>query len=617
MSVAVKEIRLLLASMGPALPTHLFLFPDDLNQQTQSAGAAIRDRSPHHNAIGIPLFHFSQTENPLALFDDDDFEDITNQLTQRFQEINNAVWKPDSTYRYVAVPTDRKLEGLDSMKDYAPRVHAFIAREWTALLNAVDQGQPSDEYRASPCFPSMEIRAPPTPEGEEENQGTIGEYKDGVFYLRNFKGKNKEKRMLDASRRIHSTDLDEVLKRHAVEWGSYPRATFEDTKNLLQRQHREILATPIFRGSAMDNQIVGWIGTITAPILLIRKFPSYYAVRVPRQSNGIHGGIFDRSGYISVGGMGICERPDQKRAHEEDLVTELHLRGLPQGIPVCVAFIVPYRPAQTEWEYQPPPAEVTKFTPYLKFLMASMRNLKYIVVMDQWSAQFVINAKLNYNAMKYTDSTDPPEYGVPTERPINFYPVPSKRTLKASAYAVFLPHPFQYTAPSKDEHTKRRNKAAFEAGVRAINQVVKPSGTVVDGFSILMRPSKRIRSGDAEKEEEEKEEPKEDENEEATEEEVLPVTYDDSYWAVRPFRVRKKCACVSCGGCGWKKPLVMKRVGEDEGEEDGPDDLGSLDAQEGAIVLCDYCFCRHHNVHRDLDWNECPSGCVDLVPKSL
>lgn len=610
MSVTVKEIPTWTISMGPALPVYLFLFPDDLNEQTLSIGSTIRDGSMYHNAMGIPLRHFPHN-TPLSLFDDEDFEEITDQLTERFREINETVWKPTSPYKHVAVAADRKLKGLDAMKDYAPRIHEFISREWTALLEAIDAGQPSDEYRESPSFPPIEIRSPPPPEGEKGEEGDIGEYKDGVFYFRNFKGKDKERKMLDASRRIHSTDLDEVLKRHVLEWGSRPRATFKDTKDLLFKQYQEIVKTPIFRGSALDNQIVGWMGSITAPILLVRKFPSYYAIRDPsRASSGFQN---EGNGYISVGGMGEHGRENQKRPHEDDLVTQLYLRGLPQKVSVCVAFVVPYRPAQTEWEYQPPPAEVTKFTPYLKFLMTSMRNLKYIVVMDRWCAQFVINAKLNYNAMKYTDSTDPPEYGVSTEHPINFYPTPRNRTLKASAYAVFLPHPIQFTSPTKDEHTKRRNKAAFEAGVKAINQVVKPSGSVVDGFSILMGPSKRKRQDELEEEEGE-EQMVEEEEEEDGEEEVLPVTYDDTFWVVRPFRTRTQCACLSCGGCGWKKPLV--RGGGEKDDDDGPDDLGPLERQiVGPIVLCDYCFCRTHGVHRDLDWNECPSGCIDLTPK--
>jgi hypothetical protein len=565
----------------------------------------------YHNAMGIPLRHFPH-DTFLSLFDDEDFEDITDQLTQRFREINETIWKPTSPYQVVAVSADRKLEGLDAMKAYAPRIHAFINREWIALLEAIDAGQPSDEYRESPSFPPIEIRSP---EGEEEKEkeGDIGEYKDGVFYFRNFKGKDKERKMLDASRRIHSTDLDEVLKRHVLEWGSRPRATFKDTKDLLNKQYQEIAETPIFRGSALDNRIVGWMGSITAPILLIRKFPSYYAVRDPSRTTS-SGPQREGTGYISVGGMGEHERASQKRPHEEDLMTQLYLRGLPQKVPVCVAFVVPYRPAHTEWEYQPPPAEVTKFTPYLKFLMTSMRNLKYIVVMDRWCAQFVINAKLNYNAMKYTDSTDPPEYGVSTEHPINFYPTPRNRTLKASAYAVFLPHPIQYTSPTKDEHTKRRNKAAFEAGIKAINQVVKPSGAVVDGFSILMGPSKRKRQDEVEEEEGEEQEVFEEEEE--TEEEILPVIYDDSFWVVRPFRTRTRCACLACGGCGWQKPLVKRGFREKEEEDDGiPDDLGTLEEQPTQIVLCRYCFCHNHDVHRDLDWNECPSGCIDLVPK--
>jgi len=610
MSVTVKEIPTWTISMGPALPTYLFLFPDDLNEQTLSIGSTIRDGSMYHNAMGIPLRHFPH-DTSLSLFDDEDFEEITDQLTQRFREINETIWKPTSLYQYVAVSEDRKLEGLDVMKAYAPRIHAFLSREWTALLDAVDAGQPSDEYRESPSFPPIEIRSPSGEEEEKEKEGDIGEYKDGVFYFRNFKGKDKERKMLDASRRIHSTDLDEVLKRHVLEWGSRPRATFKDTKDLLNKQYEEIAETPIFRGSALDNRIVGWIGSITAPILLIRKFPSYYAIRDPSRPSGHHR---EGNGYISVGGMGEHERAGQKRPHEDDLMTELYLRGLPQKVAVCVAFVVPYRPAHAEWEFQPPPAEVTKFTPYLKFLMTSMRNLKYIVVMDRWCAQFVINAKLNYNAMKYTDSTDPPEYGVSTEHPINFYPTPRNRTLKASAYAVFLPHPIQYTSSTKDEHTKRRNKAAFEAGVKAINQVVKPSGSAVDGFSILMGPSKRKRQDvlEGEEGEEEGEEEGGEEGGEGEEgEEILPVIYDDSFWVVRPFRTRTQCACLSCGGCGWKKPLVRGGGVED----DGPDDLGSLERQAGRIALCEYCFCHKHSVHRDLDWNECPSGCIDLVPK--
>ena len=614
MKVSIKEVPLGKWNLETVLATEnkgtLFLFGDNFQHRGTTGTASIRSAP---NSAGIPL-RYSFSKNRTSLFEDDDFKGVESKITQSLRTINIRVLCKGSPYTAVGVPKGRVLE-WDFVEKNSPTIFAFLFREWTTMLREFES--PTFNYRSSPMFPPMdvELRKPKTQEDIEAKAQGAGNYKKGVYYFQNSIGKYRETKKLEESKRIHSVDVTDLLKRHTAEWGTNPKPTIKETQELLDAQFKEISSNPAFRGAALDNKIIGWIGPLAAPILLIRKFPSYYAIRNPKdeqERREREDEKYGRQNYVSVGRGG---RSSTKVPHETELVRELYARGLPKSISVCVAFVVPYRPPVEVWEFEPPPAQVTKFTPYLKYLMASMRGLKYLVVMDKWCAQFVINAKLNYNSMRFADSTDVPSHGEATEKPIKFYPKSGVRTMNASAYAVFLPHPFHWKDPKKAIHAKEAALDSFKQGIEAINKIVKPRGVAINPIAILMAPHYRKRKALAQEvdsnsepegllqieEEEEKEEEEEDTDSDV--EIIEPISYDERQWVVQSFKQVITCGCTMCGGCHWK------RNQEEQEQELVCEESRSREEQ------CVYCFCFLHGVHRDLDWNECSKGCTDTTPK--